>query len=341
MSASPWYRATPDVGELSPEVAQRALEWLVDLQDAPACPALLQGWQSWRAAHPDHERAWQRIESVQRRLQPLSGPGPAGLAQAALAAPRNGAPRAPDRRRALKALAVMAIAGGAAWQLEPSVPWRRWAADFRTVAGERRRVVLADGTQVTLNTGSAIDVRFDARTRRVALIAGEILIVTARDTEAAPRPFLVETEHGTARALGTEYAVRRHDEGTEVNVFAGAVQVRARLNNDETRVLHAGHRACYNARAINDDGPTDETSVAWKDGFIVARGMRLDAFVAELARYTDQTLVCDPAVAALRVSGSFPVADVGMVLDTVSATLHIRTETRARFWRDERHLLPA
>ncbi|MFJ1301719.1 FecR domain-containing protein [Pseudomonadota bacterium AL_CKDN230030165-1A_HGKHYDSX7] len=340
MSASPWYRATPDAGELSPDVAQRALEWLVDLQDAPACPERLQAWQNWRAAHPDHERAWQRIESVQRRLQPLAGPGPSSLAQAALAAPRTGV-RSPDRRRALKALAIMAIAGGAAWQLEPSVPWRRWAADFRTVAGERRRVVLADGTQITLNTGSAIDVRFDVRTRRVALIAGEILVVTAPDIEATPRPFLVETDHGTARALGTEYAVRRHADGTEVNVFAGAVQVRTRLNGDQMRVLHAGYRACYTADSINDDGPTDDTNVAWKDGFIVARGMRLDAFVAELARYTDQTLVCDPAVAGLRVSGSFPVSDIGMVLDTVSTTLKIRTETRTRFWRDERHLLPA
>ena len=38
MSASPWYGATRDASTLSPAVAQRALEWLVQLQDAPVAP---------------------------------------------------------------------------------------------------------------------------------------------------------------------------------------------------------------------------------------------------------------------------------------------------------------
>jgi len=336
MAASTWYRATSDAGALPADVAERALEWLIDLQESPGSPDLIQGWRAWRAAHPDHERAWQRIESVQQRLQPLAEPGQSGLARTALAAPRSA-----QRRRALKAMAVALIAGGTAWTVETRVPWRAWSADYRTISGERRRLVLDDGTHLVLNTGSAIDVRFDAHERRVRLLAGEILITTAHDDRAAPRPFLVETEHGTALALGTEFAVRRHADDTEVNVFAGAVQVRARLNADQTRVLQAGYRACYTASRISENAPTDDTRVAWKDGYIVARGMRLDAFIAELSRYTDESIACDPAVAGLRVSGSFPVADVGKVLETVSTTLKIRTETRQRLWRAQRRLVPA
>lgn len=337
MAASPWYTTTRDAAALSPAVAQRALEWLVELQGDAVPPETVRAWTRWRAAHPDHERAWLRIESVRSSLQPLSSPASAAIAQAALKPPAS-----PHRRRALKAMGVLALASGATWSTGQYAPWREWASDHRTGIGERRDLTLPDGTRLVLNTNSAIDIRFSDTERRVALIAGEILITTAHESGPAMRPFLVETAHGTARALGTEYAVRLLDGATQVSVYQGAVQIQPRQDAEPALTLQAGRRASYWAHGVEAPGDAEESSVAWRDGFIVARGMRLDDFIAELGRYSRDTLSCDPAVAGLRLSGSFPLDDIDKVLAALRATLNVRVDIQTRLWRGRLlRLIPA
>ncbi len=339
MPTSSWYRATADAATIPAHVAERALEWLVELQAGDAPPQVRQAWAHWRAEHPDHERAWQRIESVQSRLQPLSAPETAGVARAALSSPKQ-----KPRRHAIKTLATLAFASGLTWMAREHTPWRQWVADYRTAVGERRIVALPDGTQLVLNTDSAADILFNATERRVRLLAGEILITTAKDPHPSRRPFLVETVHGTAHALGTRYAVRQADGDTEVCVFQGAVEIRPRQadSHSQPRVLQAGTCARYTARDTGTPFPADAGRIAWADGFIVARSMRLDAFIAELRRYSRASLSCDPAIAGVKVSGSFPLDDPGKVLQTLSSTLNLQRETVTRLWgQDEIRLVPA
>lgn len=328
MSAFPWYRSSSGATAVSAAVAQRAVQWLVALQADAVAPEVVSEWERWRAAHPEHERAWLRIESVRGRLQPLSSPQSSAIAQAALTPAVS-----QHRRRTLKALSFLAVAGGAGWLAERSTPWREWSSDYRTRIGERRTLPLPDGTQLVLNTGSAINVAFTDTERRIVLIAGEILIKTAQEGRAVYRPFLVETAFGTARALGTEYAVRQLEASTQVSVYAGAVQIEPRHHAGQTLVLHAGERGDYSADAAAPAGVADDTTIAWKDGFIVARSMRLDDFLAELARYSDDTLSCDPAVAGLRLSGSFPVNDIRKGLAALAVTLDLKIETQTPLWR--------
>ncbi|MDF3833997.1 FecR domain-containing protein, partial [Cupriavidus basilensis] len=198
---------------IPPAVATRAVEWLLALQAEDATSATRLAWQRWVDAHPDHARAWQRIEAVNDRLRQLSSPVASAVAHAALAPPRTR-----TRREAVKTLALLLFAGGVGWMAEERAPWREWAADERTGVGERRAVTLADGTVVSLNTDSAIDVRFSAGERRVRLIGGEILVVTGKDGKngTAPRPFVVQTEHGEMQPLGTRFSVRLLPEASRV-----------------------------------------------------------------------------------------------------------------------------
>ncbi|WP_440862721.1 FecR domain-containing protein [Symbiopectobacterium purcellii] len=53
------------------------------------------------------------------------------------------------------------------------LPYRYWLADQRTAIGEIRRLTLDDGSVLTLNTDSAVNLRFDTRQRTVELVQGE------------------------------------------------------------------------------------------------------------------------------------------------------------------------
>ncbi len=308
-----------------PDVARRAVEWLVALQAGPPSEPLRHAWACWRAADPLHEYAWQRIEAMNGRMGQLAAPATSAIAQAALAA------RPPRRRQALQALAVLCVAGGAAWSVERHTPWRQWTADLRTGIGEGRSLALADGTQLVLNTASAVDLRYGAGERRLRLLAGEIAITTAHD--AAARPFIVETAQGELQALGTRFTVRSASpEHTHIAVHEGAVMLRPQADPAAVVVLQAGEQAGLQRYAAGPVQPVREDAGAWVDGMLVARDMPLADFLAELGRYSPHPLGCDPQLAQLRVSGSYPVADVDRVLDVLSATLSLQVETVTRFW---------
>src|SRR5690606_33586604 len=129
------------------------------------------------------------------------------------------------RRAAVAKLAILLAALPAGWLGWRAVKEKGWAADYRTALGERRDIRLADGTRVTLNTRTAIDVRFDSRQRTIILREGEILVQTAPDTAYPRRPFKVQSIEGGMEALGTRFSVREDGGRTHLAVLEGAVRI--------------------------------------------------------------------------------------------------------------------
>ncbi len=313
-------------GPLPEAVSRRAVAWLVALDAPGSTDATRRACERWRREHADHERAWQHLESVGQRLRELSPP----LAHGTLVRSAEGGDRA-RRRRAIKALAVAAFAGSGAWLARDSLrdEWLDWQADHRTATGERREVELADGTRIRLDTASAIDVRFDAAQRTVSLLHGQMMVTTGADPA---RPFLVETAQGTLRPIGTRFTVRQNTGSGHLVVLEGAVEVRPGDAGFAARVLRAGEQASFTRTAIEPARPADAAAAAWSSGMLVAHDMPLREFIAELSRYRAGRLACDPAVAELRVSGIYPLADTDRVLDMLLRTLPIETYSLTRYW---------
>ncbi|MFT4196179.1 FecR domain-containing protein [Ottowia sp.] len=307
---------------IPPEVRRQAAAWLVELQSDGAGEQTRLDWQAWRAAHPDHERAWQRIEALGTKLQALQP----GLAHAALASAGS-----PGRRRVVQGLAVALFAGGLAWAAQDRVPWRQWVADRRTGVGERATITLPDGTRVDLNSDSAVDIAFTDTERVLRLAAGEILVATAPDSHTPVRPFFVQTAEGRLQPLGTRFSVRQVARGeSAVAVYEGAVRVQPRQGS--ALVLNAGQQASFTTARVNQPGAADEADTAWVQGMIVAQDMPLGDFIAELARHHPGWLGCAPSVADLKVTGTYPVDDTMKVLDMLTRTLPVQVRLRTRFW---------
>ncbi|MBW3508684.1 sigma-70 family RNA polymerase sigma factor [Janthinobacterium sp. NKUCC06_STL] len=232
------------------------------------------------------------------------------------------------RRHAVKTLALLLACGASLYAFERRSPWRGWMADYHTAVNQRRVVTLTDGTQLTLNTNSAVNIDYSAEQRQIHLLAGEIFIATGKD--AAQRPFFVSTPHGSLQALGTRFTVRLHEGYASAGVLEGAIAVLAD-DGAQRLVLRPGEGAHFDDTSAHRQALAPYGG-AWLNGMLVARDMRLADFLAELSRYSDHPLACAPAVAGLRVSGSYPLADVGAILDAVSASLQLRRNTVTRFW---------
>lgn len=313
-------RGIPDIPV---KVARQAVEWMLELRSSQKPDAVRSALASWRGADPMHEMAWQRMEIVRSRLG-------GAAADAALAHATLGSTGSHRRSHAVKALAVLFFGAATAAALKEQTAWRQWVADHRTEIGEQRRIMLADGTTLMLNTATAVDLIFTASERRVRLITGEIHVATAQDPY---RPFLVETQQGVAQPLGTRFTVEISNPVTKVAVFSGAVKLVPADAQASAQVLHAGQEGSFSRTALQAAAAMgDASSPAWTDGSLLAKALRLDDFLRELGRYSPHPLSCDPAVASLRVSGSFPVGNVPLVLEAMSATFSLQIETVTRFW---------
>ncbi|MES2612127.1 MAG: FecR domain-containing protein [Pseudomonadota bacterium] len=302
---------------------REAAQWLVRLNSGQARADDWQALAAWRAQDGANEQGWQRAERLSRTF----GAVPAGLGLPVLARAERTA--ATNRRAALRVLALVGTTAPAAYLGWRHMPWQQWAAEHRTATGERRSVTLADGSEVLLNTASALDVAFDANERLLRLRAGEVLITTAR--ESAARSFRVETPGGWLRALGTRFAVRLlHEDTVHLAVAEGAVEITPR--HGAQRVLQAGAQCRFTARGVQAPTALGEQTLAWAQGVLYADGMRLDDFAAELARYRPGVVRCDPAVAALRISGAFQLQDTEYILAMLRETLPVQVVTRTRYW---------
>lgn len=309
---------------LDPRVAREAAQWLMRLHPA-AQPddAERRACLAWRASHAQHELAWQRAQHINDRFAVM----PAELGKAAL-----GRTPVQQRRQAVKKLALLIAAVPAGVLAYQQLPVAAWQAAYRTATGERRRVQLADGSRVQMNTGTAFDVEYDAAQRLLVLHEGELLIETAPDTQARSRPFGVRTADGLVRAIGTRFCVQRGAAWSDVAVFDGAVEVAPRDAAAGKRIVAANEQCRFTSAGLAGPEPLAPHRADWVDGILHADDRALAAFVAELARHRRGWIRCDPAVAGLRISGSFRLDDTDGILRALAATLPVEIRFHTRYW---------
>lgn len=300
---------------IAPRILDEAADWLVRLHQ-DASEETRRACADWQRQSPQHARAWDRAERLLGHLGSL----PPALAMSTL-----GRERTLDRRRALKQLAVLlaiAPAGLAAWRTQP---WQDWTADQYTGIGEQRKLPLPDGSLLTLNTDTAVDIAFTSAQRLVRLLRGEIFL----DSRADSRPFLVTTREGRLHTREARLNVRQGDDSTRISVLHGRVEV-APLHG-AGQWLGAGESVLLSTRSIVAIPPSPNPD-AWTHGMLMADRMPLQTLLGELGRYRRGVLRCDPAVANLEVSGAFPLLDGNLALSMLQSTYPLRIRRVTDFW---------
>lgn len=304
-------------------VARQAASWLVRLNSPGATDKDLQACERWRAAKQEHELAWRRAQLVKERF---------GLIPADIGLATLNRPALQERRAALKTLVALMVAGPVGWAVWQATPLRDFNADYRSATGERRKLALADGSSLQLNTGTAVDVAYDDRVRLVRLRAGEIAVHAGADSVTPARPFLVRARHASITAQFADFCVRQEDGRCVVTVQAGEVLIESEAAQGGSLRLRTGQSASVTRDGLSATLEADPHAVDWTRGVLYADGMSLKDFAAALGRYRAGILRCDPAVADLRLSGAFQLRDTDAVLDALPASLPVEVRYRTPYW---------
>ena len=297
----------------------------------------MQNFKHWRAQDPAHELAWQKLYAVEQSLSTLPDESKQ-LAVETLQFADMHRSRAATRPRTLKLLSLAAITIiGTTLLANQYAPWQQ-EAHYATSVGETEKFLLADGTQLMLNTNSKVDVKFSLLKRHIVLHDGEIYIDTGKDKDSiiGRRAFWVKTKQAELEAIGTRFSVLQQPTSTKLHVVQGIVAMH--VDNDinpvqvyanETYTMPDAISAPMKLIAVNDGLRMDQ--MAWTNGMLVVKQMRLDEFVAELSRYQELPLICESSASDLTVSGVFQLNKsdpVDYALKAVARTLPVRITKR-------------
>lgn len=295
------------------EVARAAAQWLALLESGEATDDDHARLQHWRNSDSRHDHAWQKIQLLRQRFSAL----PAALAMATLDRPDLA------RRAALKRALGLAALVPAAWLISRQLPMDAWRADLHTSTGERQRLSLGDGSSLQLNTASAVNV--DLPARQLTLVRGEIALNVPGSSALT-----VNAAYGRIIVSRSEICVRLNERDCHVSVVSGSVQLQPL--HGPTLQLNAGQQVSLQAAGAGPIALFDAKMPGWRDGVLMAQNQPLGDFLRELSRYRSGLLRWDPALEALRITGSFRLDNTDQILALLAASLPIDVHTRTRFW---------
>ena len=291
-------------------------------------------FEAWLDADPANEAAWRRVEA------PLALLADHAASPRLVAARRDALARAHRSTLAAipawaKVAACFALVGlvsllwlGTAWlQARPEV--------YATGHGERRIVRLADGSRVSLDSGTEVRVSLEDGARRLEMLRGQARFDVAHD---ATRPFSVRAGDRTVVALGTAFNIDMLGERTLITLIEGRIEIvadggqggAARTVAERAPVrLAAGQQLALAPSAAPVVRQANLASTtAWTAGQLMFSDEPLSSVVERVARYADHPIHVAPDAANLRVSGVFQTSDVDGFVTAITAYLPLRAERR-------------
>ena len=296
-----------------------AAAWAARLDSAPdgAHPGL----DEWFAQDPKHVGALLRAQATLAIFEPVSTVETPQVESKAAAA---------WKRPAILGGGIAAVAASVAAILLIGSPNEA----YETQIGEVRSLALSDGSSVSIDAKSRIDIDFDGRTRDVHLRSGKVLFRAAHD---AQRPFRVIVDNIVITDIGTAFQVTDADADGEVDVLVTEGTVR--VDSPAGRVdLIAGQRASFSKTASNRARPVPvriaisdiERTLAWQNGVLELNGETLDSAVAEINRHSRlQLRVGNRALGRESLYGSFRMDDAAGFARAAAASLGTEAHNEA------------
>ena len=311
--------------------------------------AAFQEWLNRSALHREAIAEYGNLWSEFDTLRLLIDAAEAGR----VAGARDNHPAMLERARpwlAACAAVVIAVAGGTVLFLPKPQDFPKTKnparlvyspAFYETAVGGQKRVTLADGSSVILNTNSRLDVDFSGNRRDVHLMRGEAYFEVVHDKS---RPFTVYASNYVVRDIGTAFDVHLTKTGlVEVGVTKGSVEVTPANGAHGSGpaksldIVAAGHNIVLGQkveRAAIVSSADMGRKLAWRQGELIYTGQPLGEVLADVSRYSDIKIeLADPALENLPVGGAFRTDQIAAIFAALENNFGIHAE-----WIDPQHV---
>jgi transmembrane sensor len=291
-------------------------------------------FDAWLDADPANRSAFDDAVGVWRGMEAAaSSPDLIAIRRAALdsfqrANKARWSFRLSHQRRAAVAMAAclgMAVVVAASWlHLAPTT--------YQTGGGERRGVMLDDGSKLSLDAATRVDVHYFGDRRELKLKAGRAKFDVAKDPL---RPFSVAADDKLVVATGTQFSVELLRRQVHVILYEGHVAVLAKpsgrarpaplrlasRNTPADQWLTPGRELI--ATQDRTDAQVRSTDVgralSWEGGQLIFADEPLAAAVEQVNRYsTDKLEVGDAAAGAVRINGVYAAGDTTAFVEGVT-----------------------
>lgn len=300
---------------------REAASWLARLQSGRD-PDVERNFERWRNADPRHAEAFDRVRRTYEQAGLLrNSPMVASGEHEATSAPPRWRPR-PALAAALAAVLLVPI--GVSLVRTGDLPFLgTQTVMLMTSVGEIREVRLKDGSRVTLDTSTKLEVKI-GRSRRIARLKyGRARFEIAE----AEQPFVVGTDSATITTRQGVIDVEQIARQGRVEVLAGAAEVR-RSDQGSHVPLAAGQ-----SMTIDTGGAERMGAVAhgadWTRGMLQFDGTPLADAVALANRYSNQHIVLAGNLGALRVTGAFRAGDTVGLAKALAAAFGLSLQPTA------------
>jgi transmembrane sensor len=297
----------------------QAIAWHARL-DGEAAEADWQDFTLWLEADTAHRLAFDEVADFSAEIA-AQAPSLEKLERA----PRGDMPMPRVELRRLWAGAAALAAAGVflfvtqPWLSKPLVQ----AMTIATTVGERREVLLEDGSTLDINTDTTLSYALREDGREVHLEKGEVFFNVAPDRA---RPFVVVMGDQRVRVVGTSFNALRHTQRVSVAVNQGVVQVLRGGDSLTAITLSVGEQYLgrekspeYRVLRVNPD----EVS-SWREGRLIFQDTPLGEVAEELSRYFARPVVIqDTTLGNLRFSGILRIDQENEMLRRLAAFLPI------------------
>ncbi|OUC56149.1 hypothetical protein CA262_15760 [Sphingobium sp. GW456-12-10-14-TSB1] len=290
-------------------IEETAVGWFVRMRGEDA-DQLRAEFDAWIDASPEHRKAYDWAQRHFGASEILKTPAPSKIRQ--------------TKRHWGWLAAGTAVAAAVLLAINLNPPFRAPVANngpeaiqpgssLATAHGEIRIFRLTDGSSVTLDSDSRIEVAMNDSERRLRLLGGKARVAVARER----RPFIVEAGAG---AVETEEALFDIGFNRPNRILVSLVSGKAAIGGlvqpaayyRGSQPLMMGRPMAYSAGSFDPSPFTGHIADDrdWPSGWVEYREISLGALVAEANRYAAPPIrLDDPETGALKVSGRFKLTD--------------------------------
>lgn len=196
---------------------------------------------------------------------------------------------------------------------------------FTTVStgiGEKKKLTLQDGSQLTLDAATTIRLREDfASNRTVQLDDGQVFFDVKKDDR---HPFNIESQGLTTTVLGTSFTISAYKNlnNLSIGVVSGKISIDGPAV--QKNILEKDQELVYNKSAKTyKTQPLDEALTAWQDGRILLNDLSFEEMSAITKKNFGIEIATDePAIRNTRYTTELAVTMTPAAAAEVLAAIH-------------------